>query len=68
MGGPTTTYKILRFTERGGPIVLRVGLSLDEARRHCRDPETSSRTACKAEGLEYTKKYGRWFDGYERER
>lgn len=63
-----TTYKILRFSERGGPIVLRVGLSLDAARQHCRDPETSSRTASKAEGLEYTRVHGRWFDGYEEEK
>lgn len=44
---------------------IKTGLTLEEARAHCRDPETSSKTCKKAVNRHHTKQYGPWFDGYE---
>jgi|DEB19_MinimDraft_3_1074340.scaffolds.fasta_scaffold30062_3 hypothetical protein len=41
-------YKIIRGYFRGGKRTIATGLTLDEAQAHCRDPETSSRTATSA--------------------
>lgn len=70
------TYNIRRFFEnegRASRIVAR-GLTLDEAREWCNDPETSSYTAqapkgcgnnpTKIEKWHENKKH--WFDGFER--
>ena len=49
-------YKIIRFyapTERREEVVIRTGLTLEEAREHCNDPET--------------REEGKWFDGYREE-
>lgn len=61
-------YKILRSFEKQEvmPMVKR-GLTLEQARAHCKDPETSSRTCTSAEGLLRTERHGPWFDGYEEE-
>jgi hypothetical protein len=61
-----TVYKILRFYKCSGRRrVIKRGLSLEEAQAHCRNPQTSSRTA---KGLDaYTRRVGPWFDGYEEE-
>ena len=48
-----TTYKITRFFQNAPSIVIRTGLTLEEARKHCNDPATSGRN---------------WFDGYEEEK
>lgn len=61
------TYMILRFHQYGDRTILQTGLSLDEAKAHCKDPETSSRTATGRDAVHYTRKYGPWFDGYEEE-
>ena len=63
------TYKIVRMfqSEDVSSRVIKRGLTLDEAQAHCRDPETSSRTATSAKARRYTKLYGQWFDGYEEE-
>ncbi len=65
------SYKIIRMffqDQRFGPRkVIKRGLTLAQAQAHCRDPETSSSTCTKAEGKARTKKYGPWFDGYEKE-
>lgn len=45
-------------------VIVR-GLTLDEARAWCSDPETSSSTATSAAARRRTKKYGPWFDGFE---
>jgi hypothetical protein len=39
------TYKIVRSYFRGGKRTIARGLTLQEAQAHCRDPETSSKTA-----------------------
>ena len=46
------TYKIIRFKFKGDNRVIRRGLTLEEARKHCNDEATSG------DG---------WFDGYEEE-
>ena len=60
-------YKIVRsFQNKSGTRTLQTGLTLEDAQAHCRDPETSSRTATSAKALAYTAAHGPWFDGYEK--
>lgn len=61
------TYKIVRMYQRGGRRTIYTGLTLDQAQEHCRDPETSSRTATGSKARQRTRDKGPWFDGYERE-
>jgi hypothetical protein len=49
----TKTYKIVRFRFNGASRVIRRGVSLEEAQRHCNDPSTHG------DG---------WFDGYDEEK
>lgn len=62
-------YKIVRgyFDSRSPRRTIARGLTLEEARAHCSDPETSSRTCTSAEGKRRTRTRGPWFDGYEKE-
>lgn len=60
-------YKIIRIHFRQPSTVIRTGLSLEEAQKHCKDPESSSSTATAKEALEYTRVHGQWFDGYDEE-
>jgi len=63
------SYKIVRFfadINKPNRTVKR-GLTLEEAREHCSDPETSSRTCTNATGRARTRKYGAWFEGYTEE-
>lgn len=67
-----TTYKIVRSFMVGSSNLrkrrpIRTGLTLEEAQAHCRDPETSSRTATGAAAKARTKRYGPWFDSYTEE-
>jgi len=57
-------YKIIRFSAIGMSKVIKTVDTLEEARAHCEDPETSSRTCTSDEGLELTSSIGSWFDGY----
>jgi len=63
-----TTYMIVRRYQNAfdGEVVER-GLSLEEAQAHCRNPETSSKTATSSWAVALTEKRGPWFDGYEDE-
>ena len=62
-------YKIVRsFLFGFGNRVVKRGLTLEEAQRHCSDPETSSRTARGKTARARTKAKGPWFDGYERDK
>jgi hypothetical protein len=65
------TYRIVRmyFDRERAPArrTVQVGLTLEEAQAHCKDPETSSNTCKKARGKKRTNVYGPWFDGYEEE-
>jgi hypothetical protein len=64
-----TTYKIVRsyFNQDYDSEVIETGLTLEEAREWCRDPETSSRTCTSEEGCARTEERGPWFDGYDEE-
>jgi hypothetical protein len=58
-------YKIVRFYFNSRPRTLHRGLTLEQAQKHCSDPETSSRTAVLPLAKARTKKVGEWFEGYE---
>lgn len=64
-----TTYKIVRFYQRGGSQTVRGKnhLTLEQAQAHCADPETSSSTATSATAKRRTERRGPWFDGYTQE-
>lgn len=59
-----STYKIVRFFQKGGNEVVTKGLTLEQAQAHCNDPETSSTTATGEEAVRRTQERGAWFDGY----
>jgi hypothetical protein len=61
------TYKIVRMFMNGSKCTMDRGLTLDEAREHCRDPETSSRTCSLPENVKRTELHGPWFDGFDEE-
>ena len=63
------TYKIVRnyFDQSMEKETLQTGLTLAEARKHCEDPETSSKTCKTAENVRHTEDFGPWFDGYYEE-
>ena len=58
-------YKIVRSYMNGPSRTIETGLTLEEAQEHCRDPETSSKTATSYAGRRRTKTRGAWFDGYQ---
>ena len=60
-------YRIVRNFQNGTKRTVERGLSLDEAQRHCRDAQTSSKTCTDQAGKARTKRLGPWFDGYEAE-
>lgn len=62
------SYKIIRFFLLSKEQeTIETGLSLEEAQKHCSDPETSSSTCESEEMLNYTDIHGPWFDGYTEE-
>lgn len=63
------TYKIVRHYMNVYPNhrTIERGLTLEQAQAHCKDPETSSRTATKYAGRKRTERLGPWFDGYAQE-
>jgi hypothetical protein len=60
-------YKIVRMYEKGGKRTIETGLTLAEAKAHCRDPETSWKTATSSAAKARTRSKGPWFDGFERQ-
>ena len=62
-------YNIVRFyREHPSGIhrrVIQQRVTLEEAQRHCGDPETSSSTATGKVARARTRRVGAWFDGYE---
>ena len=63
------TYQIVRFYQQGNirRRVIDTRLTLEEAKKHCNDPESSSSTCTGATGKRRTKQRGPWFDGFEKE-
>lgn len=62
-----TTYKIIRMYFEGGHRIIKRGLTLEQAKAHCSDPETSSSTCTTATGKARTRRMGPWFDGFDKE-
>ena len=62
-------YKIQRlyFRKPGVRRTLDSGLTLEQAQEHCRNPETSSKTARSSAAVQRTRRMGPWFDCYTRE-
>jgi hypothetical protein len=63
------TYSVIRFFQRPEKRKRTVhrGLTLEEAQKHCSNPESSYKTATQPKGRERTRIHGPWFDGYEKE-
>lgn len=61
-------YRIVRFYRDAGirRRVIDTGLTLEQARAHCNDPETASSTCTGKVGKDRTRRVGEWFDGYEK--
>ena len=64
-----TTYRIIRMYAHPSMSSewIDTGLTLEEAQAHCKDPETSSKTATSPSLTNLTHLFGDWFDGYEEE-
>lgn len=63
------SYKIVRkFRDSFRSYTVRRGLSFDEARRRCADPESSSESCTTKTGKDRTRKRGPWFDSYYEDR
>jgi len=60
-------YNIVRFYKdaRQSRRLIRQRVTLEEAQRHCSDPETSSSTCVGRVSKARTRALGPWFDGYE---
>lgn len=65
-----STYKIVRHYQNDAyeSEVVETGLTLEQARKHCNDPDTSSSAATSKWAEAITKRFGSWFDGYAEER
>lgn len=62
------TYRIVRFFQQDHPKeIIATGLTEEQAKAHCKDPETSSSTATGPHAVERTQRLGAWFDGFEEE-
>jgi len=54
-------YNIVRFYRDGWRRrIIKHGVTLEEAKRHCADPETSSETARSAAARRRTREKGPW--------
>ena len=59
-------YSIYRYFMNGDIDPIASGLTLEEAKEHCKDPNTSSKT-CSEEVDAQNYGRGPWFDGFEEE-
>ena len=59
-------YKIVRFYENKNldTRTLKKGLTLEEAKAHCKDIESSSEACTGKAGKATTRRNGPWFDGF----
>lgn len=63
-----SAYKITRlYRDSNRRATIKTGLTLDQAQKHCSDPETSSSTCTTTQGKGHTLSYGPWFDSYNQE-
>lgn len=64
-----TKYKIVRiyFDRERAPNrrTIKRGLTEEQAKAHCRNPETSASTCTTSRARKRTAMYGPWFDGYD---
>jgi hypothetical protein len=60
-------YNIVRFYQNASirRRIIEERVTLEEAQRHCSDPETSASTCTSKVGKARTRRHGLWFDGYE---
>ena len=63
-------YKVLRYfaDPELPPVVVKTGLSLDEAQDHCNLANSSSRTCTDELGQARTARYGAWHDEWKEQR
>ena len=61
------SYKVIRFyfNRPGYRRTILPRVTLQEAQKHCNDPETSSSTCTLPANRRRTRQHGAWFDGYE---
>lgn len=60
--------KIIRFYQGNYEReIVKTGLTLEEAQRHCQDWDSSSQTTTTDEGIQRTAEKGPWFEGYDDE-
>jgi len=57
-------YRIVRYFASGQKRTVLDRLSLEEAQKHCNDPNSSSQTCTDKAGKARTRKSGPWFDAY----
>ncbi len=62
-------YCIIRLYQRNDidERVIKRGLTLEQAKAHCRDAEACSGTCTLPENKAHTETFGDWFDGFEDE-
>lgn len=60
-------YYIIRFyrDKYKSSQVIEGGLTLEQARQHCKDKESSSSTCTNPTGKARTEIHGAWFDSYD---
>ena len=62
-------YQIVRmYQKKWQGRVIQSGLTLEQAREHCSNPETSSRTCTSASSKAITRRNGEWFDSYREQK
>lgn len=60
-------FTVRRNFFKGGYEVIKSRLTLAEAKEHCSDTETSSKTCTTPEALAITEARGPWFDSFDEE-
>jgi len=62
-------YQIVRmYQNKWQGRVIQSGLTLEEAKAHCSNPETSSKTCTSSKSKAITRRNGEWFDSYREEK
>ena len=62
-----TTYMIVRYYQNHPSEIVTRHQTLEQAKEHCNDPETNSKTCNSEHGNNRTHRMGPWFDGYTEE-